>query len=307
MELHYSVSGEAISLVKKLEQELDALREMLRASVHEVRVDALYGMKLRESRLVRVEDSIEVHKLDGEEAIEAAIEVLTSIYLKEQQAAKETLRVPGAIGLPPRALEKVIQTNVLRTELASLVLGIPKANRRQMWRTFQAISPIQAMRTTHVLSDPQRLFFYWDTGASGHRHLVGDLIKMWEKAVKGERLYMPTYEDFADGAVEHKLLIAIRQLSTLEQDEYVYITRPVTPHIRCRFKDGDAEPKIVVAPTPFVYDVECPKPKVKNLETYTPHEKSEAGATRVKIESKPYIESMKVFKYLKKGDREGTK
>lgn len=306
MELHYSVSGEAISLVKKLKQELDALREMLRASVHEVRVDALYGMKLRESREVRVEDSIEVHKLGGEEATEAAIEVLTSIYLKEEQSAKETLRVPGAIGLPPHALEKVIQTNALRTELANLI-GIPETNRRQVWRTFKGISPIQALRTTHVLSDPQRLFFYWDTGASGHRHLVGDLIKMWEKAVKGERLYMPSYEDFAEGAVEHKLLIAIRELSTLQHDEYVYITRPVTPHIRCRFKNGDAKPKIVVAPTPFVYDVECPKPEVKDLETYTPHEKSDAGSTRVKIEREPYIESMKVFKYLKKGDREGRK
>lgn len=304
MELHYSVSSEAIKLVNQLEQELDLLREMLRASVHEVRIDALYGMKLRESREVRVEDSIEVRKLAGEEAIEAAIEVLTSIYLKGQQAAKETLRVPGAIGLPPHALEKVIQTNALRTELANLILGIEKKDRRSMWRTIKGISPIQAMRTTHVLSDPQRLFFYWDTGASGHRYLVSSLLEIWEKAVKGERQYMPTYDDFAEGAVEHKLLIAIRKLSLLKHDEYVYITRPVTPHIRCRFKDGDAKPKIVVAPTPFVYDVECPKPEVKDLDTYTPHEKSDAGSTRVKIEGKPYIESMKVYEYLKKSDRE---
>ncbi|MBM5459002.1 hypothetical protein H8F21_15650 [Pseudomonas sp. P66] len=302
MELHLSAISEAIALVNRLKTELEVLYSVLQASVDHVEVHAIYGMEFRHDNAVHDADPIVVRQLEGAEAVEAAFEALTCITLKIGQSPKETLRVPGAIALPRLAIDKIVQTNALRNELATLIGTIKKTNdRRLVWKKFQDISPKQAMRSTHVLDDPQNINFYWDdTGSSGTRHSAGELIEDWEELLNQNHDRRPTMDGAPEGSIERTLLVAIDLLSKLDPNEQVAIRRPVKPHIRARVRDGDDKVKPIICPVPFVYEIGCPRPKIKPLLTYEPCNSSKKATGRALLELEPHIESMNLYRYEEK-------
>ena len=221
MDLHLSKNSAAIDMIHRLQSELMGLSEVLRDSVDKVRVDAMFGLDFRPEDSVRSEP-IEVRVLEGNEAVEAAFEALTSIWVKMGQHPRETLRVPGAIALPRLAIEKILQTNATRTELVRLIGAIEKTNdRRNVWGRFKGrgngIVPKQALRLTTVLTDPLNINFYWDdTGSSGARKMAGDLLAEWKELLVQYRDKQVTVHHTSEASAENALLYGIDKLSTLD-------------------------------------------------------------------------------------------
>lgn len=307
MDLSLSASSAAIALIEKLEHELEVLHKVLQASKDHVRVDAMFGMSFRPDDAVH-NDPIEVRVLEGDEAVEAAFEALTSIWGKDAQHRRETLRAPGAIALPKLAIEKIQQTNAIRAELAGLIGGIKRTvDRRLVWKKFKGknkwIVPKQALRQTTVLTAPKNINFYWDdTGSSGTRWRAGDLLAEWENLLNQHHDQQPTAESAPTGSFELKLIIAIRDLRDKieDLDEQVAIRRLVQPHIRARVRDGEARVKAIICPVPFVYDIDCRlTPKVKPLKSYAPRASSKSTTGKALLQDTPIIESMKVYQYVK--------
>lgn len=302
MDLHLSESSAAIAMIHRLQAELTDLAEVLRASVDHVRVDAMFGLDFRPEDSVRSEP-IEVRVLEGSEAVEAAFEALTNIWVKIGQHPRETLRAPGVIALPKIAIEKILQTNATRTELARLIGAIKKTNdRRNVWGTFKGkgkgIVPKQALRLTSVLAEPLNINFYWDdTGSSGSRHMAGDLLIEWKELLAQSHDQRETLQYSTEAAAEKTLLFAIDKLSKLDPEEQVAIRRPVQPHIRARVRNGDAKIKPVVAPVPLVYEACLPAPQIKPLLRYEPKVSNKKSTGLALLEDDPYIEAVNLYRY----------
>lgn len=304
MSLHLSAGSEAIAMIEQLQRELEILLEVLRASKDHVRVDAMFSMGFRPDDEVH-NDPIEVRQLEGDEAIEAAFEALTNIWVKKGQQPRETLRAPGVIALPRVAIEKILLTNELRTEINRVVSTIEDSkDRRLVWAKFKGsdkgIVSKQVLRLTSVLSAPHRVNFYWDdTGSASTRHVAGELLKDWEKALDELHDQRPTKESALEGSVEMKLLVAIDLIQKLDPMEQVAISRIVQPHIRARVRNGAAKIRPFHCPVPFVYDIDAWRtpPRIKPLRSFVPHgpERKKKGLNL--LEAQPYIESMDLYRY----------
>jgi hypothetical protein len=305
MELHLSPNSAAIAMINRLQSELADLDDVLRASMDQVHVDAVYGLDFRPEDTVRSEP-IEVRELVGHEAVEAAFEALTSIWVKIGQHPRETLRVPGVIALPRPAIEKIVQTNATRAELGKLISAIEKVNdRRTVWGAFKGkgrgIVPKQALRLTTVLTDPVKINFYWDdTGSSGARRRVGDLIVEWKELLDPHNDRRQALQRFSDGSMENALLYGIEVLGKLDPEEQVAIRRLVQPHIRARVGNGDARVKPIIAPVPFVYETGQPAPRIKPLMRYEPKTSSKKTTGLALLEDEPYFEAMNLYRYKEK-------
>lgn len=302
MELHLSAISEAIAVVKQLEAELGVLDGMLTASRHRLRVDAIFEIEFRHEPEVDKDAPIPVRKLEGSDAVNAAIDVLTCITLKDGQNPRETLRSPGVVALPGEVIDKIQETNALRSKLEGLIGKIKEAkDRRDVWDKFEKISPKQAMRCTPVLLDPQTITFYWtDTGTSGKRYVASDLVKEWEDLLDRLHDRRPTMADAPEGSLEAGLLTAIDLLRKLG-DEPVAIRRPVKPHIRARVRDGDDPVRPIISSVPFVYDIEKCKfgPTIKPLLSYDVATARRKSNGRELFEKEPYVFKMNVYRYKK--------
>jgi hypothetical protein len=305
MDLHLSDSSAAIAMIHRLQSELTDLNEVLRASRDDVRVDAMYGLDFRPEDTVRNEP-IEVRELEGHEAVEAAFEALTSIWVKLGQHPRETLRVPGVIALPRQAIDKIVQTNATRAELGRLISAIEKTNdRRTVWGTFKGkgrgIVPKQALRLTTVLTDPLKINFYWDdTGSSSTRRMAGDLMVEWKELLNPQDDRRQALQHFTEGSMENALLYGIDLLGKLDPEEQVAIRRLVQPHIRARVGNGDAKVKPIIAPVPFVYEASQPAPRIKPLPRYEPKTSSKKSTGLALLEDEPYFEAMNLYRYKDK-------
>lgn len=305
MELHLSDNSAAIAMINRLQSELSDLGEVLRACADRVRVDAMYGLDFRPEDTVRSEP-IEVRELEGDEAIEAAFEALTSIWVKLGQHPRETLRAPGVIALPQPAIDEIVRTNATRAELNKLISAIEKTNdRRTVWGTFKGkgkgIVPKQALRSTTVLSDPLKINFYWDdTGSSGARRMAGDLIVEWKELLDPNNERRQNLQHFAEGSMENALRYGIELLGKLDPEEQVAIRRLVQPHIRARVGNGEAKVKPIIAPVPFVYEASLPAPRIKPLLRYEPKVSSKKTTGLALLEDEPYFEAMNLYRYKEK-------
>jgi hypothetical protein len=309
---HYlSPFSGAVELINTLIAKLKDLSAILDSPKTHIRIDAIYGLELRNTPKVAMDQEIPVRTLTGAEAYACAKEVLTSIHLKDGQNAKETLRAPGAIGLPRVALDCIENANQIRFELFGLVSLLDPKERKSLWKKFKYISSIQTLRTTQVLIDPKHITFYWHEGSSGKRVQVMELVKEWDKYLTRLHGGRPRMDDTLEGSVERKLVYAIdviEHIDPIPTDEQVCIHRPVAPHIRARFLDSSVvegnELPIVQAPTPFVYDLESPPPKIKNLRSFCPRSASAPGdekrprSIRAQLMEEPYIESLNIFRYM---------
>lgn len=304
MTTYLSNASGALQLVNELKEELEALKLILDASTAHIRVDAIFGIELRKSPRVSVSDSIPVEALFGAAATHCAKDVLTNIYLKTEQSAKETFRAPGALALPRLAIQCLEKTNRIRLELIDLLGKLEAKERKALWKKFPGISSLQAIRTTVILSDPHFIRFYWHVGSSGVKRQAKDLIAEWDKQLFDLHGYRPRMDDTLEGSLERKLVYALEMLEALKDtNEQVCIHRHVAPHIRARFKDGDNDPDFVLAQTPFVYDIESPPPRIDPLASYDPSDvkavarENQGRSSRARLEEEPYIEAMHIYQY----------
>lgn len=300
MELHLSDSSAAIALVRSLQQELEVLAKILRSSADSLRVDAMFGMEFRHEADVEMARPIEVRTLEGEEALEAAILALTCTELMPGQNIKETLRVPGALAVPREVLLKVEETNNMRRDLQALITKIKcQETRRLVWRRFPGHSSKQALRVTPVINDPRRIVFYWDTGATGNKRVVRELLQEWWQQLEQHLESHPQSSDHAEDPLVKKLSAAIADLARIKDpNEEVCISRPVTPHVRARVVASNVKPRIIVAPVPIVYELTSARPRVKPLPDYAARGEKPVPGARKTLETAPYIESMNVYRYI---------
>ena len=294
-----TIEEECRELIPALDKSLKELAFLLEKSKAHIRIDALFQVPLRKSPTVDKNAAIEIATPDGETGIPLAIETLTTIWLGEGQSAKETLRSPGAIGLPALALDRIRETNRLRMHLFDLIEKAKPAERKRIWKAkdHYGISSLQAMRVTPILHDPQLIRFYWDTGSITKRWLVRDLIKVCEDELHATFGHRPSRDEVVQGSVESSVLLSLEQLEELPPDEQVAVHRLGTPHIRARVTDGDLEPYICSAPVPFVYDVSCARPLIKPLKNYCPMEEKKKRSIRALLEPEPRVPGMNVHQY----------
>lgn len=299
MTIYLSPLSGAIEQMTTLLAELEVLRTLLEGSVNSVRVDTQYRIPFRSTAEVNQSLPVEVRILSGVEAVETAIDGLTIFRMMTGQNAKETFRAPGAVGVPKLVLDQIIKTNAMRIELFQMLTKMPVTERKIAWKkqhNIVAVVPSQVLRVTTVLSDPQTVVHYWDTGKAGNRYQAQDLIHTWEDTLKEHHGFIPSMEDSLEGTMERKLLYGIDMLRRLRGDEQVAVKRDVAPHIRARGRDGDKR-YLKITSSPLVYDVTCPRPSIKELKSYIPTTEKQTSLSRAKLLEDPYIEAMNVYRY----------
>lgn len=298
MSLYLSAAQKAKELINQLDTLLTQQAWQMRQEPEKFRIDALYEIPLRNSPNVPKDSPILVGLPDQGTAIELAVEVLSSIWLRSAQSPKETLRAPGAIALPADWIEQINTTNKIRLALFETIKPLTQPERIDIWRAHPGICSLQALRLTPILSAPFSLRFYWDTGASIERKQVKELIESYDATLHKKYKFRPTLQSLPLDASERKLVYALECLEKLPPDEHVAIYRPVTPHIRARVRDDSHKGYICSAPVPFVYSDECITPKIKALQNYEPSPKKNKRSIRAQLMKEPFVEAMNIYRYM---------
>ncbi|HHH9441281.1 TPA: hypothetical protein ACP32N_003218 [Pseudomonas aeruginosa] len=302
-----SLEGDCKELINELRISLSELAALIERSKAHIRIDAIYKIPLRKTPRVDPNQEIEVTCPDRDESVDLAILALTDIDLAGGQSAKETLRVPGAIGVPALVLEQIHVTNQLRMQLFEKIQAAQPAMRKRIWKSSYPISGLQAMRVTPFLPDPKLIRFYWDTGSVTTRWVASDLMRLWEDQLIETFGHRPSHEEVVDHSVEMSLLSSLEKLETLKNhSEQVAIHRLGTPHIRARITDGTVldtttglvKPYISLAAVPFVYDNDCAPPRISALTSYSPTD-SKRKSGKDLLQKNEYVKGMHVYRYAK--------
>lgn len=296
MTLHLSAFSGAIEQLSILVRELSVLEQLLTHSKNRIRIDAQYLIPFRNKAEVAKSEVIKPLTLVGDEAFDTCVRSLTNILMMKGQHHKETYRAPGAAGVPKLVLDQIRKTNQIRKELLDLVSQVPVEERKGIWLKHPGIVPSQALRVTTVLDDALTVVHYWDTGKYGTRFQVKDLIKEWQDTLFKYHGYIPSVADTVEGSLERKLAQAIVDLAMLDENEQVAIKRDVAPHIRARGRAGNKRYTKITS-SPVVYDVDDPKPAIKELPIFDPDKKKRTNKSRAKLEKEPYIQSMNIYRY----------
>lgn len=296
MTLHLSAFSGAIEQLSILVRELEILQQMLNHSKSRIRIDVQYLIRFRNQPEVAKSQTIEPVILEGDEAFDTCVRALTNILIMDGQHHRETYRAPGAVGVPKMVLDQIRRTNEIRKQLLDFVSLVPVEERRGIWLKQPGIIPSQALRVTTVLEDALTVVHYWDTGNYGTRFQIKDLVKEWQETLRKYHGYIPSLADTVDGSLESRLVRAIGDFATLDENEQVAIKRDVAPHIRARGRAGEKRYTKITS-CPVVYDVDDPKPAIKGLPIFDPDKEKRTLVKSAKLIEKPYIESMKVYRY----------
>ncbi len=284
--------------LQQLLQSCGLLASSLQAQRDDIRIDALYEIPLRGTPQVDPLARIQVQALHDAAGNRLLTEALASPWLRPEQNPKETLRAPGAVALPPALLVQIAACNSLRQQLFEHLQPLDQQTRIDLWRSHPGIASLQVLRQTPILAAPQKIRFYWDTGASIERRRVADLIDEYEKKLRERFGYSAALSQQPELASERKLAFALDLLARLDPQEQVAIWRPVSPHIRARVHDGEEPAYICSAPVPFVYSDELPEPQIKPLASYDPDNAgSRPRSSRAQLEVEPYFDALNIYRY----------
>ncbi|MGP0171113.1 DNA replication terminus site-binding protein [Pseudomonas sp. NCHU5208] len=311
-----STTTDAIDAASRLVEALHTLRSGLIENRDLVRLDAAFGIDLRETDRVNPAASIQVEPLEGDTAFDLAVEALTSVHLRPNQNPRSTLRVPGAIGLPKDLLEQVRHCNDLRNQLYLKVHGIQAGRPRQaVWKRTGITSALQALRQTVILECPHRISFFWNVGTSVDRYQVSGLKKelleqLQQNAVDGQvvpkEMTQPfDLEGLHEKSVERRLKTQLNVLFGLPDGEQIVLLRPVRAHVRARVShsplaDGTCpEASKPMSTVPFVYDREHPAPIVVPLNNFDPKSLTAPRSkySNAQLEPSPWNEAMNLYRY----------
>ncbi|MAG67032.1 MAG: hypothetical protein CMK74_14375 [Pseudomonadales bacterium] len=296
--VHLSPSHHALELINQLDAELKELASDMRSRAGSIRIDALWEIPLRATPLVDSKAPIEISEPGGAEAVQLAIEILTSLWMRPGQNMRETIRAPGAIGLLPHWIESIAQTNQLRSQIYEVIKPLTQQQRVNIWRRHNGISALQTMRITPILSDPVAIRFYWDSTPSIKRVRAWDLAEKQEQQLIEVHGHVPRTEELPEDSVDRKTAFSVEMLRLLDSHEAVAIYREGKPHVRVRVHDGDDSPFIAQASVPYVYNHQCPSVRITPLVSYEPHPSKRPRSSRAKIEAEAYIESLYIHRYL---------
>lgn len=299
--------GDLTAKLTELRLALKALRELLVSSEHmRIRHAFLIPVRGRDGdqptqfpvRAFPREDEADD---DEAQAREAVIEALTFIDFKDDQHPKATLRTPGLCELSDVALEAIRATNMMRQEISELVALDRKPDERtRFWRTQRGVCPLQVIRQTLILDQPEHIRFYWVEDGSFKKYTPEGLIEEFRRRFK------------VDPSDNTPFWVAA--LRGLEKDEFVAVKRAGTPQVRARIKANfvkvdkvggevsQLSSLITGASVPFVYRMGSAAPVVVPLTSITESTKTEkvpkkGGEQRQKLEDKPFLPTLQVYRY----------
>lgn len=296
--VHISPSHHAHELINQLDSELKDLASDMRAHAGSIRIDALWEIPLRSAPLVDPKAPIEISEPDREAAVLLAIEILTGIWMRVGQSMRETIRAPGAIGLPPQWIDTIARTNQLRSQIYEVIKPLTQQQRVNIWRRHNGISALQTMRITPILRDPVAIRFYWDATPSISRVRAWGLAEKLEQQLIEIHGYVPRTEELPEDSLDRKTAFSVEMLRHLASHEAVAIYRAGKPHVRVRVHDGNDAPYIAQASVPYVYDHQCPSVRITPLVSYEPSSSKRPRSSRARIEAEPYVESLYIHRYL---------
>ncbi|PWC98954.1 DNA replication terminus site-binding protein [Pseudomonas amygdali] len=287
-----------------LEQRLEALGNKMRTRPDRLRIDAAYMIPFRDRPEVDESKGINVTPLYGAEALHRVIYGLTSTRIEPgKQNPRETLRVPAVIAMPGEWIQELVELNALRQEIERLAIKIEdQYARTKAWASTRYLSSLQVIRQTWIINGPARISFYWDASPSIQNKLTADWIELYTGHLKKLHGYVPTIGELPEGDNSRKFVEAINALSGISPRERIAAFRPGQPHVRARVSFIGSDPKKALkpSPTPIVYPIDDPVPFIVPLSSYEAGELSEKKWSRNKIDAEPFVESMRLHRYLGK-------
>ncbi len=299
--------GDFTAKLTDLRLALQALRELLVSADH-MRIVHAFMIPVRgrdgdqpKHFPVRAFPSAEMTSDDEAQARESVIEALTFIDFKDDQHPKATLRTPGLCEVSDEALEAIRATNLMRQEISDLVARDRNPDERtRFWRTQRGVCPLQVIRQTLILEQPEHIRFYWVEDGSFKKYTPEGLIEEFRRRFK------------VDPSDDSPFWVAA--LRGLEKDELVAVKRAGTPQVRARIKasfvkvdkgGGEITPLsnlITGASVPFVYRMGSAAPVVVPLTSITESTKAEkvpkkGGEQRQKLQDEPFLPTLNVYRY----------
>lgn len=238
---------------------------------------------------------------DEAQARQSVIEALTFIDFKDDQHPKATLRTPGLCEVSDQALDAIRATNKMRQEISDLVAQDRNPDERtRFWRTQRGVCPLQVIRQTLILEEPEHIRFYWVEDGSFKKYTPEGLIEELRRRFK------------VDPADDSPFWVAA--LRGLGKDELVAVKRAGFPQVRARIKarfvkvdkeGGESTPLsslITGASVPFVFRMGSAAPVVVPLSSNTESTKAEkvskkGGEQRQKLLDEPFLPTLDVYRY----------
>lgn len=306
--------GELTAKLSELRLALQVLRDLLGSTDHMRIVHAfLIPVRGRDGDQpkhfpVRGFPSADMADDDEAHAREAVIEALTFIDFKDDQHPKATLRTPGLCEVSDEALEAIRATNLMRQEISDLVARDRNPDERtRFWRTQRGVCPLQVIRQTLILEQPEHIRFYWVEDGSFKKYTPEALIEEFRRRFK------------VDPSDDSPFWVApLKELIKDGKTKYVAVKREGTPQVRARIKGSFVKidkksdrPEqltslITGASVPFVVRMDSPAPVVIPLTSKTattkdkeiPKKIPEEGEwKRQKLLDDPLLPSLHVYCY----------
>lgn len=238
---------------------------------------------------------------DEAQARQSVIEALTFIDFKDDQHPKATLRTPGLCEVSDQVLDAIQSTNKMRQEISDLVAQDRNPDERtRFWRTQRGVCPLQVIRQTLILEEPEHIRFYWVEDGSFKKYTVEGLIEELRRRFN------------VDPSDDSPFWLAA--LRGLDKDELVAVKRAGFPQVRARIKgqftkidrvSGESTPLNSVisgASVPFVMPMGGKAPAVIPLSSNTQSIKAEkiskkGGEQRQKLQDEPFLPTLNVYRY----------
>ncbi|MFL1449385.1 DNA replication terminus site-binding protein [Pseudomonas tritici] len=289
--------------INYLEQRLNALANSMRLKPARMRVDAAYMIPFRDQKKVDDSKDIVVTPLVGSEAVKQVIYGLTSIYIDQgKQNPRETLRVPGVVGLPEDWLTEIEEINALKQAIQDAVGEIKdQYQRMKIWGSVKYLSALQTMRQHMILTDePAKIRLYWDTAPSIRKKTAADWITYYTTHLHKLHGYVPMLEELLEGDTSRNYVSALTKLSKEDSELFIAEFRPGKPHIRARVVLFDQKKAIFRAiSTPICYPIENSVPLITALTNWEAGKHTARDNTRVLIESEPFFLGLYLYHYKK--------
>lgn len=222
-------------------------------------------------------------------------DLVTSIFYREDQHPKSTIRASGLIGASQSVLDGIKEVNRLKAAFKDAVKQVPPRRRRMLNKHFPGLSRLQAYRELVVLdTHPDGAHFFWAANKTGgSRKTVADL----RKELEIERESVPATDTQLLQAIEYDL----EKLAGLQDNEVLSKRRQIRLHPQCNiWVNGQmAAQEDAYLPIFYLLDPVRATPEV------TPLPSSSEQGSRVrgvrsdrKVEEEPFLERIYAYRYL---------
>jgi hypothetical protein len=253
-----------MKMVRVMDVKLKALAlEMISAS--DARVDALWSVPTRDRQFVNLNANITPKYILSQEAKSIAADVMTDIWLRPGQNARETVRAPGLIAVGEGLLNGFVSIQSEKIELLNALKGWGDADKRRLWKGFPGISSLQLLRWFKVLQSPEKIRYYWQQGLSVTKKPCHEVCSELKSKLFGAR--ESNYKLEMSSETKALMRLELNALKAFNPLEVIIRCRITKPSIRARINDG-GNVFITNASIPFLYDLSADIPIITPLESY---------------------------------------